>query len=416
VTRPVIGHYGIPFPADIDGLRRAGTGFLTTAFRVSGVLPADNAVTAIDDCTPVYGGSTGRKALLTVRYCRPEPGLPTELFAKFSRDFDDPVRDLGRTQMAAEVTLANLALSPRFPVPVPRPQFADYHRESGTGLLITERIAFGCNGIEPQYQKAMDYGIPDQYGHYRALLSAVAALAGTQQSGALGTAATERFPFDLRGATVGEAPPVTPEKLTRRLGRLAEFAAAQPGLLPERVRDPAFLRRLAAEAPRLMEVEQEIWAELGARPDYIALCHWNANVDNAWFFRDDAGELRCGLMDWGCVGRMNVAMAIWGALCAAETSLWDAHFSDLLLLFTGEMQRHGGAALDPAELERLVWRYAAVMGITWLLDVPARIRAGLGPDPGELSPRDPRIAGDESLRAPLQMLANLLNLWATRAR
>lgn len=64
----------------------------------------------------------------------------------------------------------------------------------------------------------------------------------------------------------------------------------------------------------------------------------------------------------------------------------------------------------------LVWRYAAVMGITWLLDVPARIRAGLGPDPGELSPRDPRIAGDESLRAPLQMLANLLNLWATRAR
>jgi hypothetical protein len=66
----------------------------------------------------VHGGSTGRKALLTVRYCRPEPGLPG-LFAKFSRDFDDPVRDLGRTQMAAEVTLANLALEPAFPVPVP---------------------------------------------------------------------------------------------------------------------------------------------------------------------------------------------------------------------------------------------------------------------------------------------------------
>ena len=186
MSQPVVGQYGIPFPADVGGLREAGIDFLTTAFRASGVLSSDNAVTSIDDCTPVHGGSTGRKALLTVRYRRPEPGLRTELFAKFSRDLDDPVRDLGRTQMESEVALANLASSPRFPVAVPHPQFADYHRPSGTGLLITERIAFGRNGIEPQYEKAMDHRIPDQYGHYRALLSAVAALAGTQQSGALG--------------------------------------------------------------------------------------------------------------------------------------------------------------------------------------------------------------------------------------
>ncbi len=56
------------------------------------------------------------------------------------------------------------------------------------------------------------------------------------------------------------------------------------------------------------------------------------------------------------------------------------------------------------------------MGITWLLDLPTRIRARLGTNPGELRPRDPRIAGDEILRAPVQMLANLLNLWATRTR
>ncbi len=182
MTEPVIGHYDIPFPADIDGLSSAGTDFLTTAFRVSGVLAADNAVAAILECTEVGGGGTGRKALLTVHYCRPEPGLRTGLFAKFSRDFDDPVRDLGRTQMEAEMTLADLALSPRFPVPVARPQFADFHRESGSGLLITERIAFGCNGIEPHYEKAIDYGIPDQHAHYRTLLSAVAAVAGTTTS------------------------------------------------------------------------------------------------------------------------------------------------------------------------------------------------------------------------------------------
>lgn len=410
----VVGQHGIDFPADIDGLRAHGTDFLTTAFRTSGALSADNAVTHVDELTEVTGGSTGRKALLSVRYARPEPALHTRLFVKFSRDFDDPARDGGRFQMESEVRLANLALSPAFPVAVPRTQFADYHAGSGTGILITERITFGCNGIEPQYHKAQDNRMPDQFAHYRALLSAVAALAGTQQSGLLPAPVIERFPLDLRGATVGDPPPMTPDKLSRRLDQLAEFASAQPDLLPERVRDPAFLHRLAAEAPLLAAREDDVWAELAARPEYIALCHWNANVDNAWFYRTADGALACGLMDWGCVGRMNVAMAIWGALCAAETTLWEAHFDDLLRVFADGVRHHGGAELDPAELGRLVLRYAAVMGMAWLLDVPARLRARFGPDPGALTRSDPRIADDESLRAPLQMLANLLNLWALR--
>lgn len=414
MTEMVVGRHGIDFPADIDGLRAAGTGFLTTAFRTSGALSPDNAVTRIEELTEVGGGSTGRKALLTVGYARPEPALHTRLFVKFSRDFGDPVRDGGRFQMESEVRLANLALSPAFPIAVPRTQFADYHADSGTGILITERIEFGCNGIEPQYHKARDHRMPDQFGHYRALLSAVAALAGTQQSGVLPKDVVERFPLDLRGATVGDPRPMTPNKLSRRLDQLAEFAAAQPDLLPERARDPAFLRRLAAEAPLLLAREEDVWADLAARPDYIALCHWNANVDNAWFYRAADGELACGLMDWGCVGRMNVAMAIWGALCAAETTLWDAHFDDLLEVFADGVRRHGGADLDPAVLGRLVLRYAAVMGMAWLLDVPARLRTRLGPDPGVLTRPDPRIADDEGLRAPLQMLANLLNLWAGR--
>ncbi len=38
--------------------------------------------------------------------------------------------------------------------------------------------------------------------------------------------------------------------------------------------------------------------------------------------------------------RMNVAMAIWGALCAAETSLWETHFDDLLQVFADGARRH----------------------------------------------------------------------------
>jgi len=50
------------------------------------------------------------------------------------------------------------------------------------------------------------------------------------------------------------------------------------------------------------------------------------------------------------------------------------------------------------------------MGVAWLLDVPALIRKRFGASVPD-SRADPRIKDDESVRAPLQMLSNLLNLW-----
>lgn len=170
---------------------------------------------------------------------------------------------------------------------------------------------------------------------------------------------------------------------------------------------------MTAQAPELMRREADVWWQLRADPDYLALCHWNANVDNAWFWRGDDGELRCGLMDWGCVSRMNVAMAVWGSLSGAETSLWDSHLDELLELFCKEVLASGGPVLDPAAMERDLVLYATLMGVTWLLDVPALIRKRL-PGAGPLTTRaDPRIRSDEGVRAPLQMLINVLNLWQT---
>jgi hypothetical protein len=50
------------------------------------------------------------------------------------------------------------------------------------------------------------------------------------------------------------------------------------------------------------------------------------------------------------------------------------------------------------------------MGVAWLLDLPALIRKRFGATAPN-SRMDPRIKDDESIRAPLQMLSNLLNLW-----
>jgi hypothetical protein len=400
-------HLGLSMPADPDALRAGGTAFLTEAFRAYG---ADTPVARIARFDEVPGGSTGRKVRLDVEYERPGPA--TELFVKFSRDFDNPIRDRGRTQMESEVLFAQLTREPGFPITVPANQFADYHRETGTGLLISERIRFGSNGIEPQYHKCLDYEMPEPVQHYRALVTALGRLVGGHRSGRIPVG--DQFPVDMQGAQVGERAPISPEQLGRRLDRLVEFAAASPGLLPANVRSPHFLSRLCHDAPRFLEQEPAVWALLADHPDYIALCHWNANVDNAWFWRDAGDELHCGLMDWGCVGQMNVAMALWGAMSGAETELWDDHLDELLLLFTDEIRRCGGPDLGLPELRRQVMLYVGIMTVAWLLDIPALIRKRFGDAAATLTRTDPPIRDDESVRAPLQMLTNALNLWDTQ--
>ena len=97
-------------------------------------------------------------------------------------------------------------------------------------------------------------------------------------------------------------------------------------------------------------------------------------------------------------------------MSGAETELWDRHFDELLGLFVAEVRRCGGPDLDRTRLRRHTLLYAAVMGTAWLLDVPALIHKRFGAAV-PASRKDPRIKDDESVRAPLQMLSNLLNLW-----
>lgn len=400
--------YSLPIPADPATLLSGGASFLTKAFRAAGTL-GDNPVVGINDYREISGGSTGRKVVLSVEYDRPAPDLHTDLFVEFSRDFDNPVRDRGKTQMEPEVRFASLSRAAEFPIAVPSPLFADYHHPTGTGLLITERIGFGSNGIERQYHKCLDYEMPEPLGHYRALLTALARLAGTHRSGRLPAELTAPFPVDVKAATVGERAPVTAEKLDRRVSQLGEFAQAHPGLLPANVCSPEFLARLRDDVPRVARHERAIARRLAGDSDYVALCHWNANIDNAWFWRDTGGTLRCGLMDWGCVGQMNLGMALWGAMSGAETEMWDTHLDDLLHLFATEYERCGGPQLETGRLRRHMLLYAAAMGVAWLLDVPALIRKRFDTVPG--TRKDPRIRADEGVRAPLQMLSNLLSAW-----
>lgn len=403
----------LPIPADADQLRSGGPQFLTDAFRQFGALPADDAVEAITEFTECDGGSTGRKLLLGVRYADASNGLPTDLFVKFSRDFDNPRRDRGKTQMDLEVGFARLCREQEVPVVVPRALFAGYHSGSGTGLLITERIPYEIPPVERHYDKCLDYQMPEPLAHYRALLTSVARLAGAHKAGHLGPGVSRRFAFDPQRVTVGARISYTDDELRERVSAYGAFAAAHPGLLPTEVRTAGFVDRMAEEVHNIFGHEAAITAALNTTTDQVALCHWNANVDNAWFWTDESGVLECGLLDWGCVSEMNVAMALWGSLCSAESDVWERHLDSLLAHFVDEYHRAGGPLLETGTVHRQLVLYATVMGVTWLLDAPTYIRAVV-PDLADVTDRyDPRISDSEVARTQLRMLTNFLGLWAT---
>jgi hypothetical protein len=409
-TSPVGDTFGLRIPAAPQTLQADAVVFLDNALHAFGALDADNHVEAVTAWAECEGGSTGRKLQLSVRYRHRGTGLPEDLFVKFSRDFDNPRRDRGRTQMDLETRFAILARD-GLPITVPRTLFADYHRDSGTGILITERIPFGEPPVEPHWEKCLDHRMPDPVAHYEALLTAVARLAGAHRAGRLAPGFTQGFDYDPDRVGVGRRIVHTPDGRREAVARLADFGQRHPGLFPAHLLTPEFVARMTDEVGAILAAEDRIMAELIADARCVALCHWNANVDNAWFWRDDAGRLCCGLLDWGCVSEMNVAMALWGSLCSAEPHLWEVHLPHLLAHFAAEFAAAGGPPLDPDDLGRMLTRYAVTMGVRWLLDAPAVIEAVVPGLDASCTRHDQRISDNEVARSQLLMLTIVLHLW-----
>jgi hypothetical protein len=403
---------GLEFPIHLDALRAAGPAFLTEAFRATGALSADNSITAIIRLEPFEGGSTGRKATLSVEYEHPDGQLPAELIVKFSRDLDDDVRDRGRRQMDAEVRFGLLSQLPDFPVAVPRCLFGEYHRESGSGLLISERIEFGVNGIEPHHAKGRDWELDDPLGHYDALVSALARLAGAHRAGRFPADVMADFAPKARKVTVRQPAPRTPDDVRQRIDRYAGFAARFPQLLPASIRSDDFVAHLLAEAPRSIEHSDAVRAALkDSAQGLTAFCHWNANIDNAWFWRDAKGELRCGFIDWGRVGQLNLVTVLSSCLVFTEPDFLIARLDYFFELFATQFETAGGGPLDPAALKLQFALQMVAGGLQWPLDTVPLIEGHVPDLTGVADRFDPRIADDEFVRTQLHLLTAYLMLW-----
>lgn len=405
---------GLALPVDTAALVAAGPRFLTKAFRAFGALGADNAVSEIVQISPCALGSTGEKCFLRIAYERAEPGLQGDLFVKFSRDLNDAGRDeRGKLEMAGEVRFAGYAAIHPLPVPVPKTYFADYNSASHTGILITERIAFGENGIEVQHQKCMDHLLDDPLEHYRAILSALAGIAASPARHGSSAALSETFPFDPQAliASTGLTIPLTEAELGNKLTDLFRFIVECRHLLPAHI-EPTRIRAILEEEAFAFSDRQGEIARYLVRPGaLISLCHWNANIDNCWFWRDDEGALKCGLMDWGNAGQINLAFALWGCLSGAPAAIWTDHLHALLDHFVARYAAASGTVIDEGELLLNLQLYVTFMGLSYFLDTPARIRTRKPGIQQAQGPLDPVIVDDASTRNQLHMLGNVLTVW-----
>lgn len=402
---------GLEIPAHPDALLAAGPDWLTLAFRQFGTLSPGNRVTAIH-AKPCPGGSTGKKLFLTIETERPEPSLDAPLFVKFSRDFDDVRRDWQRTEMAGEARFVALSRQASFPIRVPRGIFADYHEATGTGLVITECIAYGENGIEPHRRKCLDWQtMADPLPYYRATTAALARLAGAHKSGALGEGIEPLFPFD---PATGSADPFrySPQELAVQLQQGRDLGKDCPRLIPAELRDPAFLSRLEDDVALVLGHEAALREYLTSNLALISLNHWNSHIDNAWFW-PEGGTVLCGLIDWGRVSQLTFGAALWGGLSAAHHDIWDRHMDDLLAHFLGQYHAHGGPLVSLPELKCHLAVHMAVMGTARMFAAPEIIRFRMPGITSAASPRDPMFEPIEAdpARNYLSCYVALLKHW-----
>lgn len=399
--------YGIVLPRNLAGLREAGPEFLTAAFRAAGTIAPDNSVTAIVALDPLGIPGASENGLLTVSYARDEPGLSRELFVKVPpADAEHAYRQVRGVN--GETTVMRMSAERALPITVPRCYFADHSDHTGNFVLITARIGFGTGTIEEAWRKGEDFRIPEADVHYDRLVEALAAMGAAHKTGALGDDFEDLLPYGGANRLYPPIPDPRPQ-----LERIAAFVGTTaPQLFTPAVTDPDLLARWCADSVFGLGQCPAIVAHLLADPDYTAFCHPNLNIDNAWYWRDAAGTLQVGLLDWGGAGQMGIAQALCGMLMMPEPPVYRALVARMIDRYIALLVEGGGPRLDRGTLvlqyKASLFTTAVGLFVTILADVLDRL-------PGEfvasLTSRDDPRLHQSGLRSAVVWIDNVLQEW-----
>mmetsp|Transcript_35014 Transcript_35014/g.92768 ORF Transcript_35014/g.92768 Transcript_35014/m.92768 type:complete len:509 (-) Transcript_35014:52-1578(-) len=427
-------YYGLEFPYDKDGILKMGPQWLTKAFHTTGVLPKSNEVTKILGAREFVGGGAGLKCIIQVEYKEDKPWLHKELFAKLphkpggsDRYYVSCMWNHDRPE-----TIFNIWLGPSVPFKIPKFYYGDICAQTTNFILITESLKWSEKGtktfkpgdIEPAYDKYMDWvQLPDGGPmYYLAACKALGKMAGYHKTGRLHPQTNEMFPMpDPVLAIPPGIPGVDPDsfkmnsaKADQLIRFLSETAAA---VFPEEVKDKAWLETWKAEMLHVMDYGFEIacfcmGAGTASPQDYMCLTHNNLQIDNAYFWRNEANEVEVGLLDWGVLACGPIIAACQGCISGASTEVLLEHRDNFLKALADSYEENGGPKLDVdrlkvmSNLQMMQWSASVISNVTQVLKFT---KAKEWTEIKEWT--DERLVGRFQVRAHCTQFRNALQIW-----
>mmetsp|Transcript_116805 Transcript_116805/g.260884 ORF Transcript_116805/g.260884 Transcript_116805/m.260884 type:complete len:659 (-) Transcript_116805:90-2066(-) len=399
------GHWsGLKFPHCTEQLRTFGPDWFTEAFHKFGTLPVDNSVIEVSavEQLPMSGfdtaGGSGPKAMFNVKYATPDSNLHSQLFAKMPYEpfesEDSFGRRIGFSAFSDGETVelsTNVFCEHLFPFRIPKVYFCDLCRETTNSVLITERIPFSKRGlivngkpevvdrkpfeVLPSCGKYQDYLLEDPAGIYYRIFRTMAELAGWDNIGRFDSflgpkqryTAEEflrnRGPLKPKPVKMGDAR--TRGAISYLNQGIAFATEVAPHLFSSSVRDPKMTAKMQEDFGAIARHCDDIKSFMDNSSDYVTAAHFNMQSDNVFFWKDENGDLDCGVLDWAGFGRQAFVKTFMGCLRSAETDILEEHEEGLMQAFCTEYVRYGGPSLD---WQDLLMRHR-LMYITFMLEV-----------------------------------------------
>jgi len=372
------GHlFGLPFPHTADQMRseQFGAEWLTKAFHKAGTLPDDNRVTKLTRCeeSAFEGfdkeGGAAMKARISVEYLKQDPVLHTNLFAKYTYD---PERAKAATTIGGDDSLEVLVAvmqQHRFPFPTPKIYYGDICRETNVFLIIMEAIPYGKHGMESEAQpyeilpgcgKCQDHLLPSPEEYYFCLFRLMGQLAGWDKLGHFDSllGPTTKFDEQTYLKTTKRQPrgkqelqmlkPVVSKAIDLIIDFFTNWCV---NIVPADLRESHTLQKVKDEVLEISPFFGDMSTYYQANnSDYITANHANLQADNAYFWRDEYGDLAGGVLDWGGFSRAPMGSRFIGCLSGADAEMLLGHIEGILQRFVDEYERCGGPKLSHREV------------------------------------------------------------------
>jgi hypothetical protein len=182
---------------------------------------------------------------------------------------------------------------------------------------------------------------------------------------------------------------------------------------PKDITGLGYLTQFKEELLHVMDYQQEIGIYLSMDPDYVTLTHSNLQIDNAFFWRDNAGELNAGLLDWGVLGCASFSSAIYGGcISGASVDIIVNYLDEFIQVAIDSYAGNGGPRLDQEKMKKMVYfnMLQSAMGLpSNVTQVLKNTKAAEWADISDWM--DPKLVGRFQTRVHCTSFKLILQLW-----